>query len=53
MHFTLILGICRVNKITGKLRKENSNVILTFSADHPDAYFRCRPAGAINFEDCK
>ena len=52
MYFTLILGICRVNKITGKIEKKNNNVILTFAADHPDAYFQCRPAGG-NFNDCK
>ena len=48
------LGICRVNKISGKIKKKRNNKVkLTFSADHPDAYFQCRPAGGGNFEDCK
>ena len=46
------LDTCEINKITGRIRKDNNEVIVTFSADHPDAYFRCKPAGG-NFEDCK
>ena len=48
-HF---LDECKVNNISGDFKKKNTGVIFKFSADHPDATFKCK-VGNRRIQNCK
>ena len=48
-HF---LDECKVNNISGDFKKNNGEVIFKFSADHPDATFKCK-VGTRRIQNCK